>query len=610
MRENLRRWLAEEVPLALTAADRDATLSLVCCDSAAQEARGIAELLRHSAYVYKTKSLVRVSETGLLRRLPHELRIFSMKGQIPLRWSCTPFGLLVHHLFAITRYNTLESWWQLSKHPFLHGRLAFADASEKLLFRNSLFAPQQRLEEVWEKLPEQHSIRVFKKRSTELRARLTQLLDQESHSLSTWLTNLLEAMEPLVPEQSLCQWHTFKHVLTHTIASNISCTYEEFQHIVYHTMHTHVVSAACDEAHITIEPLTTFTPRNESHWIVSLGDTTHVSIADLTDCLGYAPHITLTFRLPQKGMLTPLLLKLKHLVELHPSEAPSTIMEEISSNPSLRACQPKPTPPLWAFPRKASLSHIALWRKDPYAFYLRCILNLEPFESLWLVYGKRLWGQVVHDFMQRSVGQEVKDSATRIEDFSATLTFPLPFLWKERLMNLASWVKSSYESAQPPPLSLPEVSGCKHIFLEGFGYFTLVARADRLDIFESEKKIAIIEYKTGAIPPWSQIEKGLSPQLGLLAWILESGGFDHALKSSSYELDNVIFWDLSKNDSRPYPRNVAQLIASYDEEFLKWLKDNLQEGTCFSASSEPSPYTLLSRAMEWSEGLSMASESP
>ena len=56
------------------------------------------------------------------------------------------------------------------------------------------------------------------------------------------------------------------------------------------------------------------------------------------------------------------------------------------------------------------------------------------------------------------------------------------------------------------------------------GPFKVTAKADRIEL-RTDGEVAILDYKTGAVPSKKSIERGLSPQLPLEACIAAVGGF-------------------------------------------------------------------------------------
>ena len=108
------------------------------------------------------------------------------------------------------------------------------------------------------------------------------------------------------------------------------------------------------------------------------------------------------------------------------------------------------------------------------------------------------------------------------------------------------------------------------------GPFTVTAKADRVELLE-DGTVAILDYKTGAVPSKKSVETGLSPQLPLEACIAMAGGFP-GVPSSAVEA--LSYLELTGGDPPgrevrasddaaalvPLTRaRLGELIASYDD---------------------------------------------
>ena len=68
--------------------------------------------------------------------------------------------------------------------------------------------------------------------------------------------------------------------------------------------------------------------------------------------------------------------------------------------------------------------------------------------------------------------------------------------------------------------------------------FVVTAKADRIDMLP-DGSLGIVDYKTGTVPTYSQVEVGFSPQLPLEAAIAQAGGFPGVEASRPGELLHV-----------------------------------------------------------------------
>jgi ATP-dependent helicase/nuclease subunit B len=107
--------------------------------------------------------------------------------------------------------------------------------------------------------------------------------------------------------------------------------------------------------------------------------------------------------------------------------------------------------------------------------------------------------------------------------------------WWPRFERLAQWFAREDEILRAGViLSLTEKRGAV-TFPIGDTEFSLSARADRIDIFESGAA-RIIDYKTGQVPGANAVEAGFKPQLTLEAAILARDGFGLGRNVATREL--------------------------------------------------------------------------
>jgi len=96
--------------------------------------------------------------------------------------------------------------------------------------------------------------------------------------------------------------------------------------------------------------------------------------------------------------------------------------------------------------------------------------------------------------------------------------------WWPRYRRLAAWMAEREREGRPAILrAFAEVKGHLTIAAPG-GDFELTATADRIDRL-GDGRLAVLDYKTGAVPKLKEIELGFAPQLPLEAAIAAAGGF-------------------------------------------------------------------------------------
>jgi len=212
--------------------------------------------------------------------------------------------------------------------------------------------------------------------------------------------------------------------------------------------------------------------------------------------------------------------------------------------------RPAPRPPVAARPRRLSVTEIEKWMRDPYAIYARHVLGLEALEAIDADPGAGDYGNLVHECLERFTrshpGPLPADAAQRLEAIGAEVFAGVadrPGLWAfwwPRFQSVARWFLAREAERRPRvEASVVEVKGGLELDAPA-GPFLLHARADRIDRM-SDGTLAVIDYKTGAVPSKREVAAGYSPQLPLEAAIARFGGFADVPPS---EVAELLFWRL------------------------------------------------------------------
>jgi ATP-dependent helicase/nuclease subunit B len=288
----------------------------------------------------------------------------------------------------------------------------------------------------------------------------------------------------------------------------------------------------------------------------------------------------------------------------------------LDAAPLRPAKRPAPCPPVEARPRKMSVTQVELWRRDPYAVYARDILGLRPLEPLDADPSAAELGTALHDalaaFIERIGGGAVPDDAIAqlVADGDAALKQLLErpgvwAFWRPRIARIARWfagAETARRLAGTRPLAT-EIEGALE-FAAPSGPFTLHGRADRLDR-HADGTLAIIDYKTGALPQTIEIELGFAPQLALEAVLAEAGRFNgHTGTVGALE-----YWRLAGRDGgeiKPIDgRAVRALIDAAREGFAALVEAYDRPTKRYPASPRPAraarfnDYIQLARTQEW-----------
>jgi ATP-dependent helicase/nuclease subunit B len=193
-----------------------------------------------------------------------------------------------------------------------------------------------------------------------------------------------------------------------------------------------------------------------------------------------------------------------------------------------------PRPPLEARPRRLSVTEIETWRRDPYAIYAKHILRLRALEELDADPDRADLGMAIHGALAEFVRRFPRDLPAHAElelreiglrAFAALLSRPGAWaFWWPRFERIARWFVAE-EAVRRPNLvdTSSEVEG-QLVIAAPAGPFTLRARADRIERLQSGA-LAVIDYKTGALPDKREINAAIAVQLPLEGAIARAGGF-------------------------------------------------------------------------------------
>lgn len=195
---------------------------------------------------------------------------------------------------------------------------------------------------------------------------------------------------------------------------------------------------------------------------------------------------------------------------------------------------PEPRPPLALRPRRASVSDVEQWIKNPYAIFARHVLGLEILSPLGAEPGPREKGQVVHEALSRfaarypehlpsNVAAELLRAAQEV--LQELVGHPrVAAFWLPRLARFADWFAETEPARRVCVDRIVAEVGGELVLEAPAGPFTLRARADRIDA--TGMGLIITDYKTGALPNDKSVLVGSAPQLPLEAAIVTAGGFE------------------------------------------------------------------------------------
>ena len=199
--------------------------------------------------------------------------------------------------------------------------------------------------------------------------------------------------------------------------------------------------------------------------------------------------------------------------------------------------RPEPKPPVALRPKRASVTEIETWIRDPYAIFARRILRLDPLDPIGREIGAADRGSFVHDVLAAFVDEGVpftgRAALARLlaigeEELAAFHAFPETVtLWRARLTAIGPWWLD--EEAKRGALVAErhaEIGGRLELRVDGDD-FLLTGRADRIDLMR-DGTVRLVDYKTGSPPSEKQVQSLLAPQLALETAMVRLGGFDRA----------------------------------------------------------------------------------
>ena len=283
----------------------------------------------------------------------------------------------------------------------------------------------------------------------------------------------------------------------------------------------------------------------------------------------------------------------------------------------LRIAAPAPRPPLYARPRRLSVTRIETWIRDPYAIYARYILGLVPIDQLEADPGAAEHGIFIHKALESFLKEEMdspqkSDFATLLahgeRSFGEALSKPsVRAFWWPRFERIAEWfLRQECSTAEAIVRSFVEVKGKLEINAPA-GPFTLTATADRIDL-GTDGHHTVIDYKTGTLPTNLEVMLGFSPQLPLEAAIAVAGGFPGVSEATT--ISDLAYWRLTGGEPAGEIRHVSGDVTQVAADALEGLRKLVaiydDESTPYLAIPNPiramryNDYLHLARVQEWS----------
>ncbi len=281
--------------------------------------------------------------------------------------------------------------------------------------------------------------------------------------------------------------------------------------------------------------------------------------------------------------------------------------------------RPLPRPPAAARPMTLSVTQVQTWIRDPYVLYAQQILGLRPLDPLEADPSAADRGIIIHKaldlFIKAFPGDLPADAEKKLisigrEVFGQALAHPgVRAFWWPRFKRIAYWFIAHEQErrAMGEVVAITEARGRLDIPIDG-ALFQLTARVDRIDRLP-DGGLAILDYKTGKIPSWKDMESGLAPQLPLEAAIAEKGCFEGL---AICPIEKLVYLQVSggRNPGKrgEYPEDAMSLVRAAQDGLERRVKAFMNPHTPylpkvrFEFAGRMSPYDHLSRIAEWSAG--------
>ncbi|MCK0207497.1 double-strand break repair protein AddB [Starkeya koreensis] len=282
-----------------------------------------------------------------------------------------------------------------------------------------------------------------------------------------------------------------------------------------------------------------------------------------------------------------------------------------------RIARPEPAPPVELRPTRLSVTEIETWLRDPYTIYARHVLGLRPLDLFDEAPGAGERGTAIHDalgsFAQafpEALPEEAEAALRTLgrRAFAPLEAFPAEHaLWWARFERLVprfiAWERGRRRAA-------------RRLFAEQYGRlslaggrFTLTGRADRIEQLR-EGGLAILDFKTGAVPTAKQTAAHYSPQLPLEAAMAAAGSFpdlpaEEAAALAYVKLGTAELKEVSAVDR---DQSAAGLAASTLERLEQLVAAFENPSRGYASLARPmfrarfGNYDHLARVKEWSTG--------
>lgn len=305
-------------------------------------------------------------------------------------------------------------------------------------------------------------------------------------------------------------------------------------------------------------------------------------------------------------------------------ETPKLVSKIDAPENIIPALEPAPKPNSSQRKVRLSVTNMDQIKADPFAFYANKIMGLSKLDQIDEDVSAAWRGTMIHAILENWAKEDglnpdrlMQRTYELIENEALHHTARL--LWQPRLIRQMQWIEAQTRDvmqSEGRKVIAAEVEGVTKIL-----GVRLKGVADRIDQYP-DGRLAIIDYKSGAVPSMKQIKAGFAMQLGLLGLLAEKGKF---LNISGDEIRGAAtgfeYWSLAKSNQKfgKVTRATRDIVTEKNaknyivtDEFVEFseanaaqlINDYILGDMPFKARLHPeyapyNDYEHLSRLMEW-----------
>ena len=286
--------------------------------------------------------------------------------------------------------------------------------------------------------------------------------------------------------------------------------------------------------------------------------------------------------------------------------------------------EPAPIPTAKQRKIRLSVTNMDQIKADPFAFYANKIMGLSKLDQIDEDVSAAWRGTMIHAILEKWAKEDCLDPDRLMQRTyelidNEALHPTARLLWQPRLIKQMQWIVAQTSDVM-------QSEGRKIIAAEAEGITEILGVklkgvADRIDLYP-DGRLAIIDYKSGAVPSMKQIKAGFAMQLGLLGLLAQEGKFDDISGKKIKGLAQAFeYWSLAKSnqkfgkitkatrdevtDTNAEKYIITDEFVSFSTEIATQLiRDYILGDLPFKARLHPeyapyNDYEHLSRLMEW-----------